>query len=206
MRNLIIVSSVIITFLSCRTVGVFPKPNWQMIEVPEVSTIYALHGSLENYLLVAGLNGVVKSNDHGKTWKTVLPKIIFGEFRQIEDTLIGVTNDMQDYYSLDRGDSWQIYHANFDVIWRNTVQSSQGELVYKYEPSPTYPKRPDLVFQSSNGGVDWEDMLLDDVYVYSIHLDDSNRLYIGAVGWIWNAVLGTFEDDGRLAGFLYYIE
>ncbi|TVR80085.1 MAG: hypothetical protein EA412_05295 [Chitinophagaceae bacterium] len=215
MVNKILINSLLvclILFSSCKKDESKPHANieWIKIDVPNASTIHSLSGNIENELIAGGLSKIFKTSNQGNTWTVVHDGITAYELRKKEDTLFAIAlynHTYNDYFSLDNGETWQLSpEKSFENLRTNIVTASNG-IIYKILRSETYPKQPDKVLMSSDGGSTWIDIFPYKRYIYTIYLDDDDRLYIGANGWEWNEDINSFDSStGNNKGIIYYIK
>ena len=202
----------LILLFSCERDKLEPQADfdWIQMDVPEAGTIYSLSGNIDNELIVGGLGGIRKTSNRGLMWSIVHDSVTAYELRKKQDTLFAIAlynSSYQDYYSIDNGDTWELYsNKSLDDLRTSTVTSSNGT-IYKIVYSETYPAQPDQLLKSSDGGFTWIDIFPYKRSLYLIYLDDDDRLYLGANGWEWNESTNSFDtDSGDNNGVIYYIK
>ena len=215
MENKILITNVLICLVflfSCKKDELEPQSNyqWTKIEVPEAGTIYSFSGNIENELIIGGLGEIRKTTDKGNIWSVVQDSITAYEIRKSQDTLFAIAlynSTYTDYYSLDNGNTWHIHdNKSLEDLSVNTVTNSNGT-IYKIVDPGTFPKQPDQVLKSSDGGSTWVDVFPYKRYIYAIYLDDDERLYLGVNGWEWDENTNSFDtDSGGNNGLIYYLE
>lgn len=201
----------LMSLFSCNKEELKPQSKdieWVKIEVPEAGTIYSLNGNIENYLIVGGLGEISKTSDKGLTWSVVHDNFTAYELRNRQDTLYAIefwSSTSEDYFSIDNGNTWKLSPTkSLEDLRTKTVTSSKGT-IYKIVPSETFPIQPAQVVMSSDGGSTWIDIFPYKRYIYSIYIDKSDRLYIGASGWEWNESINSFDpDSGNGNGVIYF--
>lgn len=183
--------------------------SWTKVIVPNTLTIYSLYGNIDHELVIGGLSEIVKTKDGGKNWSTVKVDVTAYELREHQDTLLAISlynSSYQDFYSLDNGNTWILKRNKSLVDLRTRVVTTSNGIMYKIVDPGTYPKQPDSVLKSTDGGNSWEDIFPYKHYIYSIYLDKTDRLYIGVIGWDWKEETKVFdtntEDNNAI---LYYL-
>jgi photosystem II stability/assembly factor-like uncharacterized protein len=183
--------------------------SWTKVTVLDALTIYCLYGNIDHELVIGGLNEIKKTKDGGKNWSTVKVDVTAYELREHQDTLLAISlynSGYQDFYSLDNGDTWTLKKTKSLEDLRTRVVTTSNGIMYKIVDPRTYPKQPDSVLKSTDGGNSWEDIFPYKHYIYSIYLDKTDRLYIGVIGWEWKEETKVFdtntEDNNAI---LYYL-
>lgn len=220
MKNSILITSALIcvVFLfSCKKEALEPQSNyqWTKIVVPGASTIYSMSGNIRDELIIGGLGEIRKTTDGGSIWSIVQDSVTAYELRKSQDTLFAIAlynPSYLDYYSLNNGSTWNSHNDKiFEDSRVNSVTNSNGT-IYKIVDPGTYPKQPDQVMKSSDGGSTWIDVFPYKRYIYSIYLDDDDRLYVGVNGWDSDANTNSFDfkltdtNSGEHNGYIYYLE
>src|SRR5687767_5809477 len=91
------------------------RVQWEEIEFPGEVAIYAIHGDLNEYLLVSTTSKILRTVDGGKTWTTV--KAVtdpIASFRSLNEDLYAVSN-FTDYISHDQGQTWEPVAFNHEL-------------------------------------------------------------------------------------------
>jgi photosystem II stability/assembly factor-like uncharacterized protein len=205
----IFILSILFSFSCEKNEGEKNINSWTKVIVPDVSTVYCLYGNIDHELVIGGLSEIVKTKDGGKNWSTVKVDVTAYELREHQDTLLAISlynSGYQDFYSLDNGDTWTLKENKSLENLRTRVVTASNGIMYKIVDPKTYPKQPDSVLKSTDGGNSWEDIFPYKHYIYSIYLDKTDRLYIGVIGWDWNEATKVFDTNtGGNNAILYYL-
>lgn len=181
--------------------------NWNEVRIPKSGAVYAMSGNVESRLIIAGNGEVFASESGGEEWSVVLEGITAYELRAKADTLYAIAlynKTYTDFYSVDNGNSWTVSKTKaMNDLRYSQVEDSKGNL-YRLVLDNTYPKRPDGIIKSKDAGRSWEEIFPFKRYIYSIYLDEADRLYVGTNGWDWNG--DAFENLSSESGYIYYLE
>ena len=207
MKTLISVSFYILllSVISCSTSTEPDEPiyNWEKIEIQDEGTVYSFYGGLDDFVLIGTSGSILKSTDSGENWRKVysVPYYV-RQFIQKADTIFALAGH-EDYFSLDGGESWE-KSANvkkYDKV--NKVTSLSG---IKYQLEPQFQgtlAQPTLVLESKNGE-NWKEIFPFNHYIYSIHIDNNDRLYLGINGWEWDEERNSFDPNSNNNAIIYY--
>ncbi|TBW26553.1 two-component regulator propeller domain-containing protein [Gramella sp. KN1008] len=170
------------------------------IEVPEASTVYSMYGSLQNELIIGGLGNIFKTTNKGVNWSIVQNDITAYELREKQDSIFAIAlynSTYKDFYTLDNGDSWHLHNKkSLQDLRTRSVTTSKG-ITYLVVSSETFPKQPDIVLRSNDGGSTWVDIFPYKHSIYSIYLDSDDNLYLGTNDWEWDETADTFDTNNK---------
>lgn len=175
--------------------------NWQKIELPKGGALYSFYGNIDQTLIVSTLGKILRTEDGGKTWQTVLDNVdSFSEFRKNGNEILAVAN-FTDYSSSDDGKTWQALSVDLVPSLNHSATNSKGT-VYKLEfHSDGELGTPTSVLESC--GAAWKNIFPFQHDIYSIFVDNDDRLYIGTNDWAWNG-LSFVESPSGTAAVIYY--
>lgn len=183
------------------------RVQWEQIEFPGESTVYAVYGDLNDYLLVSTPTKILRTADGGKTWTTVktITTDPVGRFNSLNDDLYAISN-FTDYISHDQGQTWEA--VAFDYPLDPPIlnfNDSKGTLYQVVAHSDGELGLPTSFLRSINKGNSWENVFPYKRAFYSWHIDANDRVYIGTSGSVWD---GQFfkEDNPQFRGYLYYLK
>ncbi|NOQ74460.1 MAG: hypothetical protein GQ574_20790 [Crocinitomix sp.] len=205
----ILITLLIALTLSCNKNRDFKKKNWTKIVVPDAGVVYSMNGDIDSEFIIGGNGAIRKSTDTGETWPIVKHDITAYDLITIENTLFAISlynESYADFYSLDQGDNWiPSLTKSLEDKRSNEVITSTG-IIYKIVKSQTYPASPDSVLKSTDNGETWTAIFPFKHLIYSIYLDDFDRLYLGINGWEWDSDNNSFDSNtGDNAAIIYYL-
>jgi len=182
------------------------KNEWRKIELPDEGSVYSFFGSLNNFLLVGTVSHIMKSDDFGKSWDTVYQTpYSINTFLKGKDTLFALSH-FNDYFSLNDGESWSPLNYNLSPEPRNdTVVASDGTMYRMQSVSDGELAQPTVIFESTDQGNSWKDIFPYKHYVYSIYIDNADRLYLGINGWEWDEEMKSFNATSGSKAIIYYL-
>lgn len=201
-------SFVLFSFFSCSTTTepIADDYNWEKIELPDQVSVYSFYGSFSNYILIGTLTNIMRSDDAGKSWEIVYqPSHTINNFITKNDTLFAVSN-FDDYFSLDDGESWSQLGYNLSPEPQNNKVINSRGIVYKMEPLfDGELAQPTLILESTDNENNWKEIFPFKHYVYSIHIDNGDRLYLGINGVEWNEERKGFIESPDNKAIIYYL-
>ena len=204
----IAVFAILLMLTSCEEEDVDLKRQveWEKIEFVDGGAIYAIHGDLKDYLLVATTSQILRSEDGGKTWNTAANVVSpVGDFWPLNDDIYAITNDT-DYVSHDQGLTWVAEEFNHDLFPRSQNFNDSKWILYQVVDHVDSELRlPTSLLRSLDKGNSWESIFPFKRIFYSWHIDAHDRVYIGTWEAIWD---GRFfvSDDAKNKAYLYYMK
>ncbi|MFD3003031.1 WD40/YVTN/BNR-like repeat-containing protein [Pontibacter toksunensis] len=180
-----------------------PQVQWEKIEFADQGPIYSIHGSLEDGLLLGTLRGVIKVTDNGKTSKEVLRvDTPITNLIKDGDVITAVTN-IKNYSSRDGGETWHDSDKTYSPFHNREVYDSKGIIYHHVALNNGELGTPSLIMRSSDRGTNWENIFPHKRNVYSMYLDNTDRLYLGTSGSEWDGQSFTAISN---AAVLYYMK
>ncbi|WP_162055340.1 WD40/YVTN/BNR-like repeat-containing protein [Pontibacter pamirensis] len=186
---------------SCKSDDVPPQVQWEKMEFEDQGSIYSIHGSLGESMLLGTSRAILKLTDNGRSIREVLPvDIQISEFMQYGDTLYAISV-WKNYYSLDEGETWQEKNRGFTPSYTNEFKDSRN-VFYNHVSIVTqgHIRTPSMIMKSHDSGANWENIFPYKHIVNSMHLDNKDRLYLGANAEEW----GSGAIPGSRKAILYY--
>lgn len=179
--------------------------QWEKIEFVNGGVIHSIYGNLDDYLLVSTISKILRTNDGGKTWETVLEvQNPIGEFQPLNGDIIAVAN-FKDYISHDQGLTWEEVEFDHDLNapWSafNDTKGTLYQIVAHYNGELALPT---TVLRSVNKGNSWETIFPNKHLVYSWYIDNRDRVYLGVSGNVWDG--DFFVEDPQFSAYLYYLK
>jgi hypothetical protein len=196
----------LLSISSCEEDDVFnDRVDWTKIEFPDGGLIHAIHGSLDDYMLISTISKILRTTDGGKTGvevKNVMDPI--GEFKLVNDDIYAVSN-FKDFISRDKGETWEEVAFDWEITRQpDALFDSKGILysvVSHYEGELSLPT---TFLRSVNRGNSWETIFPNRHLIISSHIDGNDRVYLGVSGSLWNGKF--FESDPEFRAYLFYMK
>jgi photosystem II stability/assembly factor-like uncharacterized protein len=177
--------------------------EWGKIEFPGAVSIYAIHGNLNDYMLVSTISKILRTTDGGKTWievKKVMNPI--GEFHPLNDDIYAVAN-FQDFVSHDQGETWEEVDFDWELSQRpEALYDSKGILYQIVGHSSGELALPTTFLRSVNKGNSWETIFPNKHGISASHIDSNDRVYLGVSGALWDGEY--FHEDPEFRAYLFY--
>lgn len=177
--------------------------EWEKIEFPGAGLIHAVHGNLDDYMLVSTISKILRTTDGGKTWvevKKVLDPI--GEFHPLNDDIYAVAN-FQDFVSHDQGETWEEVEFDWELRQQpDAFSDSKGNLYSVVRHYSGELALPTTFLRSVNQGNSWETIFPNRHLIISTHIDNNDRVYLGVSGSLWDGKF--FQSDPEFRGYLFY--
>ena len=179
--------------------------EWKRIEIPDKGAIYAIHGSIDEFMLVSIYGRIWRSTTGGESWSKVFDTFeTISDFRETTDTIFAVSNG-QDYYSLTNGQSWHEYDRELLIEYQEYFVDLNGvhyRIVGHFEGELALPGE---IEKSMDGRDHWTSIYPYKHSIYSITLDAKNRLYVGTcTQFEWNSEEERFIENFEVNAAFYY--
>lgn len=179
--------------------------KWKKIEVDDKGPIYAIHGGIDDVLLVSIYDRIWRSTDGGENWTKVFNTTdVVGDFKLVGNKLFAISNDI-DYFSEDNGLTWTELDENIPLEHQDLFEDLNGvqyRIVSFFEGELALPGE---IEKSMNGGDSWSSIYPYKHSIYSMSLDAQNRLYVGTcTQFEWNEEEGWFTENFEVNAAFYY--
>jgi photosystem II stability/assembly factor-like uncharacterized protein len=194
----------LLTLQSCKSEDdVAPQVQWEKLEFTDQVSIYSIHGSLEDGLLLGTHRAIIKVTDNGKNSREVLiVNTPIANLIQDGDEITAVT-DLMNYSSRDGGETWHYSNKPYSPFHSRELYDSKRVIYHHVALNNGTLRTPSLIMMSTNGGTNWENIFPYKRYINSMHLDSRDKLYLGALGAEWD---GLSFASGSNTATLYYMK
>jgi hypothetical protein len=179
--------------------------QWEKIEFENEGAVYAIHGNVDDYLLVSTISKILRSDNRGRTWNVVGNSLDpIGDFFALNDDIYAVSNGV-DYVSHDQGQTWQSITFDHELQRASgTFTDSKGilyEIVYHHDGELALPT---TLLRSIDKGNSWEAIFPHQHVFYSSHIGADDRVYIGTWGAMWDG--RSFGGNPENTAYLYWMK
>lgn len=144
--------------------------NWLTPEYPNVNIIYSFI-STDSLIIATADNGILKSNDLGKTWvyENLGYNVSFRKAMKINDSEIILISNNLVLYSSDGGISWgELYQSNDRIVDSYFISSSVGFVTISNQHSYPDFSYHNKILKTDNGGQSWNEVFSSDHNEYRI--------------------------------------
>ena len=109
---------------------------------------------------------------------------------------------------MDSGETWQPLWANLDISGTVLTAKSSSGIYYKLQSHADGEiGLPTSVQESTDNGKTWHDIFPYKNMIYSIYIDNTDRVYLGMNDWKWNGQTGSFDASMQPGNsILYYLK
>ncbi len=204
----------------------FSDSNWFRIEIPEEREAHAIHGSIDDILIVSTHMYIFRTEDRGKTWQKIRsPQQRMHGFLAKQDTIFSLwTSHTKDEegrklasyaaeFSTDRGESWEFSdRQNVSTkraqIFGSVYTSDQVNFILQENLDPigattAYVLKSTLRVEEN--GTIYPLALPFDNQITNLHIDSQDRLYITATSAIHDPITGMFSKSEEGSPAIVYI-
>lgn len=177
--------------------------EWKRIDFPGERTVYSIHGSLDDVMLVSTLFHILRTDDGGETWEVVKETTdVVAAFYQLNDALFAITN-FKDFVSYDKGLTWEAVDHDHEVSYQQMVFTDLNGILYQIVPHYHGELAlPTTLLRSVDHGNSWKSIFPHKHGISAWHIDDAGTVYLGTSGNLWDG--NFFVEDPQSRAYLYY--